>query len=1071
MKKVISMLLPLAALLVLPMLVQAQDTASAMRGRILDESGNPVDGVSVVILDTRTGVERQYRSNSTGTFLASALPVGGPYRVTINGVQTIIVPSISLGETYNLTVDLGTEIMEEIVTVGQVSSIAGTTAGPSVTFSLQELDSAVAFNRDIKDVYAIDPRLNIDGFQVNCAGKHPRFNSITLDGVSHNDRFGLSSNGYSTATGMPFPYDSIQQVTVELAPYDSKYGGFSACTVNAVTKSGNNQWQASAFYEYTTQDLINDELDGADLSSSEDYTRETIGVSAGGAIIKDRLFIFAAYEETDEPRFLAAGYDGSGSGEERSWLSQADYNTIVDASNNLYMYDPGGQPGNGAQVTENYLVRLDWNISDSHNAAVIYNYYEGSQTRSSDSDPDEFEFRNHFYTKGSISETTTLIVNSQWTDAFSTEFFYTDSQMDDSQITDGPPDMGDHQIELGNNTIYLGADDSRQANFLFTESQYLKLHGQYLLGNHVISGGIESEELRVFNIFVQHSQGGEWDYDDNSSTNLAPCDALDAQGRHDDPTCGTTGIDKFVLGRPTQVYYGSGGLTNVATDAAGDYTNTFNAVFIQDEIYFANQDLTLTAGLRYEWVSSDDHPNFNEALSTALGIRNDSGIDGINVLMPRIGVSWGIRDDLTLRGGIGLFSGGNPTVWLSNGWTNDGVTMVQTDIEYNEGMRGNPSIFDGGRPLEPGRIGGAIPTEMYDLVAATGPDTGATRRTNLIDPDYEQPSEWKLSVGGTWDMPWGGWTAELDYMYSVLKDGAIYVDPGQEIQGTTLAGAPIYGLITPGVDQNLMLTNTNRDGTTHVISAVFTKDFENGLDLLLGYAYTNAEDVSPMTSFTAGTSFSNLATNFVNDPRPASSNYNVENRVTLRLAYARDFWGDNTTRFTLMGFYSDGQPSTYTLDSEDLLTDGRNRQSLLYVPDGPNDPNVVYDPNFDAALQTEFFAWINKNNLKPGFVGRNSVSTHSSTRLDLRIDQEFPLGVDGLKARAYLKIYNFTNMLNSDWGRVYDAEFFSRDVVDVSGLTPAGAYIYEDFSARSPTDLQTFSSLWELRLGLDIRFH
>jgi hypothetical protein len=498
-------------------------------------------------------------------------------------------------------------------------------------------------------------------------------------------------------------------------------------------------------------------------------------------------------------------------------------------------------------------------------------------------------------------------------------------------------------------------------------------------------------------------------------------------------------------------------------------------VFIQDEIYFANQDLTLTAGLRYEWVSSDDHPNYNEALSTALGIRNDSGIDGINVLMPRIGVSWGIRDDLTLRGGIGLFSGGNPTVWLSNGWTNDGVTMVQTDIEYNEDdengvPRGNPSIFDGGIPLESGRTGGAIPTELFDLVAVTGPDTGATRRANLIDPDYEQPSEWKLSVGGTWDMPWGGWTAELDYMYSVLQDAAMYIDPGQEIQGTTLAGAPIYGLITPGVDQNLMLTNTNRDGTTHVISAVFTKDFENGLDFLLGYAYTDAEDVSPMTSFTAGTSFENLAGNFINDPRPAASNYNVENRVTLRLAYARDFWGDNTTRFTLMGFYNDGQPSTYTFESEDVLSDGDPDSHLLYVPDGPTDPNVVYDPNFDAALQTEFFDWISKNNLKPGFVGRNSISTHSSSRLDLRIDQEFPLGVDGLKARAYLKIYNFTNMLNSDWGRLYDAEFDSPAVVTLSGLTPEGAYIYEDFSATSPTDLQSFSSLWELRLGIDIRF-
>lgn len=1072
MNRIISKLLPLAALLVLPLMAQAQDTSSAIRGRILDQMGAPVAGASVVIEDLRTGIDRNYQSNNTGTFLATGLPVGGPYRVTVNNTQYTDVPSIALGETYNLMIDL-LPPMEEIIATGAPQEVVETAPGPSSTFGLLELDSAVAFNRDIKDVYASDPRLNLDGFQVNCAGKHPRFNSITLDGVNHNDRFGLNSNGYSTATGMPFPYDAIQQVSVELAPYDAKYGGFSACNVNAVTKAGSNEWEANAFYEYTTQDLINDELDGADLSSDEDYTEKKKGASVGGPIIKDRLFFFAAYEETEEPRFLSAGYAGSGNGEERDWLSQTDYQTIVDASNNLYMYDTGGQPGNGAQETENYMVRLDWNINDSHNVAVIHNYYDGTQTRSSDSDPDEFEFRNHFYTKGSESETTTLILSSQWTDAFSTELFYTDSRMNDAQVTDGPKDMGDHQIEVGSNTVYLGADDSRQANSLFTDSQLLKLTGQFLVGDHVISAGYETEDLRVFNIFVQHSQGGEWDYDDDSSGNPAACDALDAQGRHDDATCGTTGIDKFVLGRPTQVFYGSGGTSNVATDAAGDYTNTFNAFFIQDEIYFPNQDLTLTAGLRYEWVDSSDHPNYNDALSTALGVRNDSGIDGIDALMPRVGFNWGVRDDLTLRGGVGLFSGGNPTVWLSNGWTNDGVTMVQTDIEYNEDdpmgvPRGNPSIFDGGIPLEPGRIGGAIPTELFDIVAATGPESGATRRTNLIDPDYEQPKEWKLSFGGTWDMPWWGITADFDYMYTVLQDGAIYVDPGQEITGTTRAGAPIYTLITPGVDQNLMLTNTNRDGKAQVLSAVFNKSFDWGLDLLFGYAYTDAEDVSPMTSFTAGTSFTNLATNFINDPRPATSNYNVETRLTLRASFARDFWGDNSTRFTLMGYYNEGQPSTYTLDSEDLLSEGRNRQSLLYVPDGMSDQNVVYDPNFP---QAEFFDWISKRKLKGGtFVGRNSISTRTSWRFDLRIDQEIPLGVEDLKARAFVKIYNFSNMLNDDWGRQYDSQFFSRDVVDVDGLTATGQYIYEDFSARDVSDLQTFSSLWEMRLGIDINF-
>jgi hypothetical protein len=1069
MKRLIGKLLPLAAILLLPAFAQAQETGSAMRGRVLDEAGNPIAGATVVITDERVNVSRTLRSNSSGTFLASNLPVGGPYLVTVNDTEQARVSSLALGDTYNITITLR-ETMEEIITFGQADEIVDTAIGPSATFGLADLDASVAFERDIKEVYAMDPRMSLDfdgrGTQTNCMGKHPRFNSVTLDGVSHNDRFGLNTNGYSTATGMPFPYDAVQMVEVELAPFDPKYGGFSACNINAVTKNGTNEWEANAFYEYTTQDMINDELDGEDLSAPEDYTREKLGVSLGGPIIKDRLHFFAAYEETEQPLFLAMGPAGSGNGDERSWLSQAEFDAIDAAADTLWQYDTGGMPGNGSTESENYLIRLDWQINGDHSMTGIYNYYDGFETRASDADSNEFEFANHFYTKGAESETTTLWLDSQWTDAFSTQVYYTDTRMNDSQVTVGPKEMGDHQIEIGNNTVYLGADDSRQANRLFTDASLLKLSGRWLAGNHDFSVGYEREELRVFNIFVQHSNGGEWDYWDDTSGNDAACDLLDAQGRHDDANCGTSGLDKFVLGRPSRVYYGSGGTSNDPIDAAADYTNVQNSVYLQDEIYFPNSDFTLTAGLRFDWFTSDDSPNYNEDLSTAIGIRNDAGLDGLNILMPRVGFNWGVSDELVLRGGVGLFSGGNPNVWLSNAWSNDGVTNVQERENYF----GNELVYPGGDvPLTQTGGGGLVPTSLYDDVAATGPDNGSIFFTNLLDPNYEQPREWKYALGATWELPWGeGWSADIDYMYTILKKGAIYENVSQEIVGSTAAGAPIYDAIPGTGENNLMLTNASKDSTAQVASITLNKSWDFGLDMLLGYAWTDARDVSPMTSFTAGSSFDNLATNDINNPKPGPSNYVRRNRVTLRLDYQREFFGDNLTRFTLMGFYQEGQPNTYTIDSNDVLQEGRSRRHLLYIPDGPNDPNVVFDTNFPV---TEFLDWAKKKNLKGGsFVSRNSVSTSASSRLDLRIDQEIPLGTPELKGRVFLKIYNFTNMLNDDWGWQYDSEFFSRDVVDVSGLTASGQYIYEDFGSRAPSTRDDFRSLWELRLGLDINF-
>jgi len=248
---------------------------------------------------------------------------------------------------------------------------------------------------------------------------------------------------------------------------------------------------------------------------------------------------------------------------------------------------------------------------------------------------------------------------------------------------------------------------------------------------------------------------------------------------------------------------------------------------------------------------------------------------------------------------------------------------------------------------------------------------------------------------------------------------------------------------------------------------VLDKAFDFGLDVRFGYAFTDGDDVSPMTSFTAGSSWENLATNSPLRPAAGNSNYITPHRLTLRLAFARDFFGDNTTRITLMGYSSEGQPASLTMFSDGLEGDAADRH-LLYVPTGASDPAV----NFDAAFPVqEFMDYAAANGIAPGtFASRNSVNAKWSTRFDLRIDQEIPLFVDDLKARGFLKIYNVGNMLNSDWGRQYDAPFASMRIVDGNYDDAADLYNYDEFSARDASDLQTFDSLWEVRAGLEINF-
>ena len=320
----------------------SQSTTSSIRGKLLDSAGNPVANAEVVVTDERTGAERRVSSNNSGSFFASNLQVGGPFTISVDNVKSAVVDNISLGDAYQLTIEnVGAVVnsgIEEVVVLGKAVA-TDISSGPSAIFSQDVLESAVAFNRDIKDVFSNDPRINLDdpsnGSGVNCGGKNPRFNSLSIDGVGQNDRFGLNNNGFASSNGQPFPFDALEQISVELAPFDVTAGGFSACAINAVTKSGQNEFFGNAVYEFSSDSFRGDsfEFRGQDIDvDNSDFTEETTGFTLGGPIIKDKLFFFLAYEESEQPIFNATGFSGSGNGEERDFLSEADFNRIVDLS-------------------------------------------------------------------------------------------------------------------------------------------------------------------------------------------------------------------------------------------------------------------------------------------------------------------------------------------------------------------------------------------------------------------------------------------------------------------------------------------------------------------------------------------------------------------------------------------------------------------------------------------------------------------------------------------------------------------------------------------------------------------
>ncbi|MFD1591964.1 TonB-dependent receptor, partial [Alteromonas oceani] len=267
----------------------AQQTSSEITGRVVGPQGAPAAGTVITVKHVPTGSIKTVTANANGQFNLSGLRVGGPYEIVMDSDTfedaTISDVYLSLDSGLNLNnFALGAQAdVERIeVTASQIASIAFGQKGPSSNFSLEDLQNAPAINRDIKDLVRADPRVYIDetfSDGIQCAGASPRFNSLTLDGMRLNDNFGLNSNGYPTES-IPFSYDAIEQVAVELAPFDVEYGGFTACNINAVTKSGTNEVHGSAFYDFTSDSFKGDSIEGNDIDNGN-YTEKRYGFTVG----------------------------------------------------------------------------------------------------------------------------------------------------------------------------------------------------------------------------------------------------------------------------------------------------------------------------------------------------------------------------------------------------------------------------------------------------------------------------------------------------------------------------------------------------------------------------------------------------------------------------------------------------------------------------------------------------------------------------------------------------------------------------------------------------------------------
>ncbi|WP_441002479.1 TonB-dependent receptor [Pseudocolwellia agarivorans] len=1010
----------------------ANTTSSGVKGQITGPNGNPAAGTVVTITHVPSGSTKTTVVNDSGSFSSQGLRVGGPYKIVIDSDKyedtELNDIFLTLGESYPVAVALESDDMEKIVVTGRVVNKNYGSNSPASNFNLKDLELAPSVSRDLKDVIRVDPRVYINESSSNaivCAGGNPRFNSLTVDGARMNDNFGLNGNGYPTVR-IPFSYDAIDQVAVELAPFDVQYGGFTSCNINAVTKSGSNEFKGSVFADYSSDSLKGDSLEGDDIETGN-YNEKRYGFNLGFPLIEDTLFFFAAYEKLDGAQIMQYSAFDNGA------ISQSEIDNIIQISKDNYNYDPGTMVPSIPVDDEKILVKLDWNINDQHRLNFVYNYNDGFEIGQSDEGSTRLSLSNHFYERGAEFNSYVSSLYSDWTDNFSTEVRVGYSKLDNRQISlDQASGFGEFRIErLGaanNVSVYLGPDDSRQSNELNYETLSLKLAGTYYLDNHELYFGYEREELDVFNLFVQHSQ---------TETRF-------------------NNIDDFENGLADDVYYGNANSLNPA-DAAGEFSYALNTVYFQDKFDLESYDITITAGLRYDWYTSNDLPNYNPNFEERYGFSNSQNLDGIDLLQPRLGLNWTVDDQLEVRAGVGLYSGGNPNVWISNSYSNDGVRNIQDSSVRDSYILGPDAIaFDG-----TGQAGYDIPVQSIEAVSTGTADSS----TNSTDPDFEIPSEWKYSLGLTY-VTESEYVITADYLFTDKKDSAIVTDLAAEQFGTAPDGRPLYDSAR-GFDNDFYLTNVDGDdGETTVVSLALSKEYENGLSVTASYAYTNAKDVHPMTSSVAFSNYHGIAVSDPTSPGVATSNYEIPHRFTLNVNYATEFFDGLNTQFSLFGqaMQTHGYDYNFSNDSDGFGYNDTSRQ-LLYIPT-ESDSSVVYGADFDIDAFNNFIA--SEGLTRGQIIDRNSLEGGWWTKFDVRVEQELPGFTADHKASAYLVIENFGNLLNDDWGVLKEGNFLQGAVV--ADITDSGQYSYNEFTSPSVSSRQTDASLWEIRVGVKYEF-
>lgn len=1031
----------------------AQSTSAGVGGTVTGASGTPVAGAEVVITHVESGTVSRATTDASGRYTARGLRVGGPYTITVtkSGEGTKSEDNVFLDLNKINTVD--TALTGDVTTLQSVEAVgyaggsevfSATKMGAGTNVSQQTIEALPSIGGNIQDYMRLDPRVAfVDraSGSISAGGQNPRYNAIRIDGVSASDTFGLEGNNMPTRR-QPVSMEAIEAINIDLSNYDVTITGATGAVVDAVTKSGTNEFHGSVYGNYRDGEWFGDDPEDEKFNG---FTEEkTYGATLGGPIVKDTLFFFANYEKFEQ---AAPGADIAGSPIGSGRITADQISAAQSIFEDRYDTSAGSTDSNSNTDLEEYALKLDWNISDAHRASLRYSKLEQSKLRLNGFSSTGASLSSYWYQHDKTVESYVGQLFSDWTDNFSTEFkaSYRDYSAVRSTPTEGTPAI---TLAFGapsatsrgvgqQPNLFLGTEVNSQYNELYTKTWDYYGAGVLTLGDHDLKFGADYSSNEIYNVYAPYVDGA---YTYNSIADFAA----------DSPSYWQTRTAR------------DGNVDNMAAD----YTFKTLGLFVQDQ-WYVNNNLTLTFGIRGDRYTVNRDPVYNAQASTFWGIDN-SDVGGDEFLwQPRFGFNYTFDSErpTQLRGGVGLFQGESPQVWLSNSYNTTGLNYTQTEY-YRSGAR--PSS-----PLQ---------------------------NINFVSSDFEQPSVWKANLAFDHELPWYGIVASAEALLTRVKTALFYqrLDVGVPTMagadgrdmfwsntrlgtGTARSGRPAgYG--------DVLLLNTTDKGKSQQFTFSLTKPWSESSDWswTLGYTYTDAEEVSGLTSSTATSGWNYNYVYNANEEELNTARYEIKDRISGSLNWKHKFFGEYQTEVGLVYEGRSGRPYSY-LYYNDMNGDSRSFNDLVYVPSGPGDVQfgaLSSSGAFTAnpAMEQAFFEWLEGQDLaryKGSVAPANSGRAGWVNTFDVRISQELPGFFKGHKSQIWLDIQNVGNLINKDWGHIYDYGFFAdQAVVNYQGINPAtGKYVYNFTGAQSPivanADADGFNvgvSQWSLQLGFRYQF-